>query len=503
MVPWKELQPRAFSIMPLVWNIGSIFGPTLGGALANPKGVRFGEPLPPNAGLLERFPYALPNIVASILFIFGIVTGILFLEETLADKRDQRDYGLLLGDKLKAGFRKGVQKIKQKIGRHDDDEVVERDPLLKPTPSVLSISDEETGLSAPPPKKTPPPPSIREVLHYQSIMNLIVYTLLALHNMAFDQLVPIFMHYPVQDHSSSNPDFAPPFRFSGGFGLRSQRIGLIFTLYGVWGMLVQFFVFPPIARKYGVLRCLRVCAVVMPFIYFFVPFTALLPDTTSQEIGIFCFMIVKGFCSTFAFPSSTILLTNSASSLRILGTLNGLATSAGAVGRAIGPAIGGAVFTVGVQRGYIIAPWWLLSGIALLAAVPTFWLIEGEGFGGEDENVEDSDDEEELDVEERDGAGTNKIAKLAAQEEEQEAGYGAVGPLLSRTTTRSSAGGEREDGYDSDDTTRQDLRRQSSGTLSRKVSRRISVPIGMNKPIGRRYSSSLGQSFGSAGSYLG
>ena len=26
MVPYKELQPRAFSLMPLVWNIGSIFG---------------------------------------------------------------------------------------------------------------------------------------------------------------------------------------------------------------------------------------------------------------------------------------------------------------------------------------------------------------------------------------------------------------------------------------------------------------------------------------------
>ena len=27
MVPGKELQPRAFSIMPLVWGVGSVFGP--------------------------------------------------------------------------------------------------------------------------------------------------------------------------------------------------------------------------------------------------------------------------------------------------------------------------------------------------------------------------------------------------------------------------------------------------------------------------------------------
>lgn len=510
MVPWKELQPRAFSVMPLVWNIGSIFGPSLGGALSNPMRVKPGQPLPPNASLLERFPYALPNIIAALIFVFGIITGILFLEETLAVKRDRRDYGLILGDKLKQATKTAFLKTCSIFSRrHANEEEAEHEPLLKPAPSAASTSDEETGVTTKP-KITEPAPSIREVLHYQSIMNLVVYTLLALHNIAFDQLIPIFMHYPTQDHSSSNPDFVPPFKFSGGFGLDSGSIGFLFTLYGVSGMLVQFFIFPPVARRYGVLRCLRTCALIMPFIYFFVPFTALLPDRTSQQVVIFAFMLAKGFCTTFAFPSATILLTNSASSLRILGTLNGLATSCGALGRAGGPAIGGAVFTVGVQRGYIIAPWWLLSAIAILAAIPTFWLIEGEGFGGEDDNVEDSDDEgdEEAVAAVGHASRANATARLGAQgvaeEDREEEGYGAVGPLLSRTTTVSSAAAGSEDGYGSDDQTCDDqLRRQSSGTLRRKVSRKMSVPIGMNKPIGRRYSSSLGQSLGSAGSYHG
>ena len=29
MVPQRELQPRAFSVMPLVWSIGSIVGPSM------------------------------------------------------------------------------------------------------------------------------------------------------------------------------------------------------------------------------------------------------------------------------------------------------------------------------------------------------------------------------------------------------------------------------------------------------------------------------------------
>jgi len=327
-----------------------------------------------------------------------------------------------------------------------------------------------------------------------------VYTLLALHSITFDQLIPVFMHHPRQDHSSRNPDFRPPFKFSGGFGLNSRQIGFIFTLYGVSGMLVQFFIFPPVARKYGVLRCLRACACIMPCVYLITPLSALLPDQTSQQIVISALMLVKSFCTTFAFPSSTILLTNSATSLRILGTLNGLATSCGALGRAIGPITGGSVFTLGVQKGYIVMPWWILSAISIVAAIPAFWLIEGEGFGGDDEVVDDSDDEGDIPT---DAVPDEESARLVAQEEQQEEGYGAVGPLISRTNTISSTGLSEayEEGYTSDDAIHRQVTRQVSGSLRRKTSRKFSAPIGMNRPIGRSYSTNLGQSFGSAGSY--
>lgn len=78
LVPYKELQPRAFSIMPLVWSIGSIFGPAFGGALANPA-VRYPDVFGHSRFLL-RFPYALPNLVAVGFFLVGLTTGILFLK---------------------------------------------------------------------------------------------------------------------------------------------------------------------------------------------------------------------------------------------------------------------------------------------------------------------------------------------------------------------------------------------------------------------------------------
>lgn len=74
----KELQPRAFSIMPLVWSIGSILGPAFGGFLAQPDKqfpALFG-----NNWLFLKFPFLLPNLVAAIFFAGGIVTGFLFLK---------------------------------------------------------------------------------------------------------------------------------------------------------------------------------------------------------------------------------------------------------------------------------------------------------------------------------------------------------------------------------------------------------------------------------------
>lgn len=39
MVPQRELQPRAFSIMPLVWTIGSIVGPSFGKCFEDIVGI--------------------------------------------------------------------------------------------------------------------------------------------------------------------------------------------------------------------------------------------------------------------------------------------------------------------------------------------------------------------------------------------------------------------------------------------------------------------------------
>lgn len=161
-------------------------------------------------------------------------------------------------------------------------------------------------------------------------------------------------------------------------------------LYGICGIFIQFFIFPPVARRFGVLSCLKFTSILFPITYLLTPFTVLFPTPATQQTALFLILLIKCWGIIFAFPCSAIMLTNSAISLSILGTLNGVATSTGALGRAVGPAIGGWTFSFGVTRGYVILSWWTLAAIAALGAIPTWYLVEMEGFAGDrDANPED------------------------------------------------------------------------------------------------------------------
>ncbi|KAL1837231.1 hypothetical protein VTJ49DRAFT_4113 [Mycothermus thermophilus] len=135
-------------------------------------------------------------------------------------------------------------------------------------------------------------------------------------------------------------------------------------------------------------------------------------------------MLVKGFAVIVGFPCVTILLTNSASSLRVLGTLNGFATTFSALGRAAGPAAAGAVFSWGVRHGYAVAPWFLLALIAAAGAVVPFWMVEGKGFTKEEEEESGDEGEREslLQEEQEDDGEDNDVAVLEAVGEVSESG---------------------------------------------------------------------------------
>lgn len=182
----------------------------------------------------------------------------------------------------------------------------------------------------------------------------------------------------------------------------------------------------------------------------------------------FGIMIVKSFAVIFAFPCSIILLTNSAVSLRILGTLNGFAVSISAVGRAIGPAIAGAAFSWGLDKGYMITPWWLLGVIACVGGIPIWYLVEMEGFSKTDSSdEEDEEDEDGLETVDEDIDGEILEGDEVVEWGDDEEALDTVdGPPLSRVRSRKSV----------DEGERLKVRRESKELA---LERRMSSPIGM------------------------
>ncbi|KAI1375458.1 MFS general substrate transporter [Hypoxylon crocopeplum] len=413
MVTERELQPKAFSVMPLVWSIGSVFGPAFGGLFAKPAdqwpGV-FG-----NSTFFKAYPFAFPNMIGAVFFLVSLTTGILFLNETLQSKRHSRDWGLVLGDRIKEAFREHPHRRAQRLRRYSFQDSEVSAPLL--SADVPSKTARVTVVETKTQKSQSLPMSA--VFTRQSVINLVSYTFLALHSVAYDQVLPVFLNYPPLEHTPENTSL--PFVFSGGFGLTHARIGTIFAGYGVVSGLIQFLLFPPLCTRFGVLNCFKACVVTFPFVYIVTPYTVLIEDTTTRYAALCAILVVKSFAVIVGFPCTTILLTNSASSLSILGTLNGFATTFSALGRASGPAMSGVAFTWGVKHGVIGLPWWILAFLAILGAVPSWMIVEGDGPSGaaspSDSEDEDTEVDDEIAVDDDDVLGNSRATTIVVAEQ--------------------------------------------------------------------------------------
>ena len=104
----KRWHSRAFLVLPLAFNVANIFGPIMGGLLADPvkhyprlfgEGSTFGGTN--GVGWMKRFPYAAPNLMSAAVLFTEAAIVYLGLVETLEGRKFMRDRGLELGDSLR------------------------------------------------------------------------------------------------------------------------------------------------------------------------------------------------------------------------------------------------------------------------------------------------------------------------------------------------------------------------------------------------------------------
>ncbi|KAK6464839.1 major facilitator superfamily domain-containing protein [Scheffersomyces coipomensis] len=107
----RRHQAMAFSTLPLLWNIGAVVGPMIGGSkyLTRPKNSVSSDAIftgddSSYEKFITKFPYALSNIVVALFLLFSFSVGILFLEESHPRFKNKRDRGLEIGDSIRRFF---------------------------------------------------------------------------------------------------------------------------------------------------------------------------------------------------------------------------------------------------------------------------------------------------------------------------------------------------------------------------------------------------------------
>ncbi|RSL63771.1 hypothetical protein CEP54_005005 [Fusarium duplospermum] len=390
LVTVKEQQPRAYTIMPMVWCIGSIVGPMIGGALARPC-ISYPE-IFARGTIWDRYPYLLPNLFSAATVFIGVIIGLLFLEETHAEKKTQRDRGREIGDYL-ANLLSRVTKCngrgrapeKQALldgerhvsygSRHGSSSSDEEDELLPAYQSQessprLAPQDDTRSLES-----QPLEPIVQEkpkTFTKPVIMNIISYGILAFHTMTFDQLFPVFLSTARPEH----PVHDLPFRFTDGFGLETKVIGFIMSVQGLYSLFSNYLIVPPVTRRLGSLRLFRLLAFSYFALYLVTPYLVLLPEQMRMP-AIYLLVIWKCTFSTMAYPSNAILLANSAPSKQVLGTINGIAASTASLCRALGPTLSGLLYSLGLQTGYSGLAWWFSGLVTIVGAYLSSQITEG------------------------------------------------------------------------------------------------------------------------------
>ncbi|KAF9700134.1 hypothetical protein EKO04_001382 [Ascochyta lentis] len=386
-------QPRAYSIMPFVWCLGTIIGGSLGGVLAQPAmalpGVFAGT-------IFETFPFLLPNVVCALVVVFGLAVGVLFLQETHEDKKYDEDRGLEAGKWLlrKVWKSESEATLNEKDASLDEMTSILEDHDInthayRSTDSSPTLCSTRTSMSEPPafsldPEKAPAP-SVRQAFTKQVCLNILCYGILAFHTISLEQLLPILM----SKETPTKGEEQLPFKFNGGFGWKTQNIGAFLAMQGAMQMFAQLILFPWLSKKLGSLRTFWITLCLYPILYILAPYLALLPEHLRIP-GLMVLLIGKVIFQSLSYPSLAIMLANSSPSKRVLGTLNGAAASSASVCRGFGPTVSGAVDSLGMQLGMSGLAWWTIAGVALLGWLPGLMLKESA------QRVMNEDDEEAL-----------------------------------------------------------------------------------------------------------
>lgn len=234
----RSNQSRAFTYLPVVYGIGGITGPIVGGVLVLYKRPFSNEDNP--------LPYLLPNLFSAAVLAVDLIICMLFLEESLEEAKDLPPLGKRVGNLFARlwQFTSSTRPtyIKRLIGKKRADRLHHQHNNNQHLDEVEEEDEDETSDagsegSAPAifPHITEDNLTRKEIFHRDTILLLVTYTIFQLANISYNSLYPIFA------------EEQPP----TGRGLKPEAVGLSLAFAGLITIVFQIGIYGKIREKVG------------------------------------------------------------------------------------------------------------------------------------------------------------------------------------------------------------------------------------------------------------
>ena len=338
----RSNQSKAFGWLPVMYSLGSITGPALGGLLV-------GKTLDDGSGELGKYPFLAPNVMsAAVLFLSVVVLAFWFEEtmENMSERNGLRTMGKdFVGwcDRWASRVRRGVMFVlhggRSRTGHHGHhrhygvgegehdasdgrvgDEADENQALLGPQRGKDGAVDRQDGKNPENDDETDDASltsaqkksAFRELANRTTLIILITYLVFQLSNISFNSLYPIFASAP------------PP----TGRALEPGTIGLSLSFAGLVTILFQVFLFTSLKARIGNLGLYRWSLLGMAVAMAFMPWVGYIDDEKPwlglgsgkgwlyAELGVV--LVAKNICAVGGLSSVMLLVSPHAYFLSLL-----------------------------------------------------------------------------------------------------------------------------------------------------------------------------------------
>ncbi|KAL4996602.1 ASST-domain-containing protein [Aspergillus recurvatus] len=399
----KKYHSRAFLILPIGFNIASLFGPVMGGMLSDPVRA-YPSLFGPDSSFggkdgvqwLIRYPYALPMMANAFFLTFCAVCVALGLEETLEACKGKPGLGTFFLRLIARGVKALVPSSSPLYSRLPFADYEESGPLLGRVSETYELEEKTTKASRH--ARVLP---FRRIWTKNVLCTLLAQAFFDFQMGAFNNLWLLFLSTPRYDaNDPASPMQHLPFIFTGGLGMLPQSVGFATAILGVIGMILQFTIYPSINGRLGTAKSYQYFLTLFPVAYAFAPYIALAPSSTPPPgqanggwvwFSIIIVLFLQVTARTFTLPTSIILLNNCSPHPSVLGTIHGIGQSVSSAFRTIGPIFSGSWYGYGLEIGTVGFGWWLIALVSVCGCIAAIFVYEGSGheifLPGEEEDM--------------------------------------------------------------------------------------------------------------------